>query len=412
MKVVHISATDAGGGSARAATNLHMSLRAQGVGSRMLVARRTGDDPDVRELLPPGPRRFVDRAVGRAGDLVGLQYLAYPASFLLERDPWVQHADVIQVYNIHGGYFAFPALARLARFRPIVWRLSDMWAVTGHCSYSYDCERWRTGCGSCPRLGEYPALPIDTTHFLWQMKRRIYDSARPVVVTPSRWLESVVRASPLFEHADVHYIPNGIDTTAFRPGDRAATRARLGLPQDARIVLFNATALNDPRKGGTHLLAALRELQRNSSLNLFLLLVGGGELPRDLPCPAAAIGYVADPERLRNTYSAADVMVLPTLAENLPNAALESLACGTPVVSFAVGGMPDAVQSGRTGYLARYADAHDLGVGINWLLVDEAARLRCGQAGVDLVRTQFTIQRQAEQFLQLYHSVTAARRAS
>src|SRR5260221_10261991 len=179
----------------------------------MLVSLKKSSDHDVdyihrrNRLL-----RGLDNRLGRGlVDRLDLQYLFYPSSLALPVHPWLQEADIVQLYNTHGGYFSHTILPLLSRMRPIVWRLSYMWAFTGHCSYSYDCERWRTGCGACPLLDEYPALKRDTTAFLWKAKRVLYRHSRMNIVVTSRWMAKLVHESRLLGHFPEFNTPNGID---------------------------------------------------------------------------------------------------------------------------------------------------------------------------------------------------------
>ncbi len=411
--VLHLSTWDNRGGSGRAAYRLHLGLCRRGLRSRMLVAFRQTDDPDVRIL---GGRVLgrLDRACGRVVDRTGLQYLGYPSSLALPRHPWVREADVIQVFNTHGGWLSHRVLAPLSRRRPVVWRLSDMWALTGHCGYAYECERWRTGCGACPHLEEYPRLPWDTSALLWRLKRRVYAASRLVLVTPTTWLADLARTSPLLGRFPVHVIPNGLDLDRFRPRPRAEARARLDLPADGPMLFFGAASLEEARKGAAYLRDALARLGDPLAARLTLLVGGaGGEGWRPPgPFTVRRLGFVDDDERLALAYAAADLFVLPTVAENLANAILESLACGTPVVSFAVGGVPEAVRHLDTGYLATPRDAESLAEGLRRLLADDDARARMGRRAREVAEAEYGLDLQARRFATLYEDVVRERRGA
>lgn len=402
VSVLHVSAQDAGGGSARSAYRLHAGLRAAGHTSRMLVGERRTGDPDVRVLKRGDAWRAADRAAGALANALSLQDLAYPSSFGVASDPWFREADVLQLFNLHGSYFSVAALPLLSRRRPVVWRLSDMWALTGHCSYSFECERWRLGCGACPHLDVYPRLDRDTTALLWRWKRAVYARSRITVVAPSRWLESVARESPLLGRFDVRRIPNGVDLDTYAPTPKAEARALLGLDPARPLVLFSAPDLSDPRKGGVVLAEALGRL---ADIELDLLVSGGNTV--DLPRPAHLLGRVDDERRLALSYAAADVFVLPTLADNLPNAVLESIASGTPVVSFAVGGVVDGVRHLETGWLARTGDAAGLADGVRALLTDPELRARLSREARATAERDFPERLEVERFADLYAELAA-----
>ena len=400
LSVLHISQADAGGGSARSAYRIHEGLAGLGHETRMLVGEKRTTDPRVRSIKRNLAWRAADRASAEVLDRLSLQYLFYPSSFGVALDPWFRSADVVQLYNTHGSYFSHTALPLLSRRKPIVWRLSDMWPVTGHVAYSYDCDRWRFGCGACPYLAEYPALQRDRTSFLWRVKEATYKRSRLTIVAPSSWTESIARESPLLSRFDVRRIPNGVDLARFRPHDKRTARAALGLDENRPTVLFSAVDLGDRRKGGAYLVAALRLL---ADLDLQLVAVGGGEAPAG----AISLGSIGDDERLALAYSAADVFALPTIAENLPNTAIESLACGTPCAAFATGGVPDAVRHLETGALAATGDARQLAEGIRLLLEDDALRARIGARAREVAEAEYSSELQARRFAGLYEELVA-----
>jgi glycosyltransferase involved in cell wall biosynthesis len=394
VNVLHISESDAQGGAARSAYRIHSGIRELGWTSRMLVGQPRTGDADVRALKRNLAWRAADRMCGSVTDALDLQYLFYPSSFGVARDPWFRDADVVQLYNSHGSYFSHTALPVLSRRRPLVWRLSDMWALTGHIAYSYDCERWRTGCGSCPYLGEYPRLKRDTTAQLFRWKDAVYRRSRMTVVAPSRWLETVARESPLLGRFPIRRIPNGVDLSIFRPHPREEARAALGLDRHRPTVLWSALDLGDRRKGGSEARASVGRLGRE---DVQLVVAGDGPVPPG----ARALGRLDD-AKLALAYSAADVFLLPALAENLPNAALESLACGTPVAAFDVGGMSDAVRAGDTGALAPAGDVEALAGALESLL-EADLRDRCRS----VAEAEFSAGREARAFADLYEELVA-----
>ena len=402
LSVLHVSQTDAGGGSAASAYRIHESLRGLGCRSRMLVGERRTADPDVRSLKRNTAWRIADRALGELAERASLQYALYPSSFGLAADPWFRAADVVQLYNLHGSYFSPTALPLLTRRRPTAWRLSDMWALTGHTAYAYDCERWRTGCGSCPYLAEYPALRRDTTARLWRIKKAAYDRSRLTIVAPSPWIGRLAGESPLLGRFPVRVVPNGVDLDVFTPTLRNAARAALGIDPAARVVLFSALRVDDRRKGGALLAEALRGL---ADSGIELAMAGAGTL--DLGRPCRELGRL-DEADMAAAYAAADLYVHPATAENLPHAVVESIACGTPVVAFDVGGVPDAVRHLETGYLARLGDARDLAYGIATLLGDEALRTSLAARCREVAVAEYGRSREARSLLDLYEELAVA----
>jgi glycosyltransferase involved in cell wall biosynthesis len=399
LNVLHISESDAAGGAGRAAYKLHRGLNGLGHVSRMLVGRKVTPDTDIRPLKRNLLWRALDRASGELFDLLSLQYVFYPSSFGVLADAWFRSASVVQLHNLHGSYFGFTALPAISRLRPVVWQLHDQWGLTGHVAYSLDCERWRHGCGMCPYLGEYPRLRHDRTALLYRLKDRVYENSRLNLVVPSRWMADIVAASPLLNRFPVHYIPTGIDIDVFKPGDQGEARERLGLPLDRRIIFFAAANINERRKG-LHLLAeALRRLDDPP----LLVVAGNGTVARGIE--TRYLGAVLDEEILADAYRAADVFAVPTLADVLTQTAPESIACGTPCVSFDRGGVIDVVRHLETGYQAKFGDVDDLARGLTTLLGDSELLARLSRRCREVAETEFAVQQQVERYSALYEEL-------
>jgi glycosyltransferase involved in cell wall biosynthesis len=209
--------------------------------------------------------------------------------------------------------------------------------------------------------------------------------------------------SALLGRFPVTVIPNGVDIEAFAPRNRAFARDALGLPQDAKVLLFAGHTVDERRKGFSVLieaLAGLREVQ-----NLHLLSVGGYSALPQMGIPYHPLGYISNERLLSIVYSAADLCVVPTLQDNLPNITIESLACGTPVVGFDVGGMSDVVSDGHTGLLVPLGDSEALRESIRRALANSAAlaemSANCRRTAVE----KYSIHRQAQDYLELYESL-------
>jgi glycosyltransferase involved in cell wall biosynthesis len=283
----------------------------------------------------------------------------------------------------------------------VVWQLHDQWGLTGHVAYSLDCERWRAGCGSCPYLGEYPRLRRDTTAFLWRLKDRVYERSRLTLVAPSRWMEDIVRASPLLGRFPVRRIPTGIDTGVFRPGSKEEARRRFNLPSDRRIVFFAAAHLNEPRKGLHLLVEALRRLEHPP----LLVVAGTGTVEAGIEF--RSLGTVFDEGVLADAYRAADVFVVPTLADVLTQTAPESIACGTPCVSFDRGGVTEVVRHLETGYQAAFGDVDSLAESLHTLLGDHELLARLSARCREVADEEYSVDLQERRYVALYEEVLA-----
>jgi glycosyltransferase involved in cell wall biosynthesis len=401
MQILHISESDAAGGAGRAAYKLHRGLNSLGHVSRMLVGRKVTRDADIRPLKRNSFWRGLDRVTGGVLDRLSLQYVLYPSSFGVLKDPWFSEADVVQLHNLHGSYFSFTALPALSRRRPVVWQLHDQWSMTGHIAYSLDCDRWQEGCGSCPYLGEYPRLGRDTTALLWRLKDETYARSKLSLVVPSRWLADLVARSPLLARFPMHYIPTGIDTDVFRPASREEARRRFGLPADRPIVFFAAAHLNERRKGLHLLVEALRALDDPP----LLMVAGNGSVGGGIE--SRSLGTISDESVLADAYRAADVFAVPTLADVLTQTAPEAVACGTPCVSFDRGGVVDVVRHMETGYRARFGDVADFACGLSALLTDSTLLDRLRRQCREVAEQEFAVSVQVRRYASLYEELVA-----
>ncbi|MCM0019859.1 MAG: glycosyltransferase [Tagaea sp.] len=408
--ILHVSYADRWGGSAASARRLHENLRAAGHVSRMLVHRRDGDDPDVSALVPPGGLRAKAETLGREiGARLGWPEAFLPSRIGLARDPRLAACDVVQLYNVHGGWFDLSVLPALSARAPVVWRLSDMWAATGHCAYSGGCARWRAGCGACPDLAAYPPLPRDTTAAHWARKRDIYARSDVTIVAPASWSERIARESPLLSRFDVRRIPNGVDTARFSPGKRMAGRARWGFDEGNIVVLFGAHIAGEARKGGATLIEALSRLGATPALRVLALGAGGAQLAERLAVPVRATGYLSDPEDVALATAASDVAALPSAEDNLPNSALEAMAAGRAIVASDAGGMRDAIRDAETGFLIPPGDAEALAAAISRLARDADLRARLGEAARTAAVAEFDAALEVSRFARLYDERLAAR---
>ena len=281
-----------------------------------------------------------------------------------------------------------------------------MWSFTGDCAYSYDCTRWKTGCGKCPYPHTYPAIKRDNTPLEWKLKDWVYSRSNLTIVTLSRWLAKQAQQS-LLNRFPIHHIPNGIDTEAYQPLDCQNCRSLLGIPLGKNVLMFGAASLQDPRKGGDLLLDALSNLPNSLKTETVLLTIGsGGEaIAETVGIPTLNLDYVAS-DRLKSlAYSAADLFLFPTRADNLPLVLQESMACGMPMVWFKVGAVPDLVRPGITCYLAALEDAQDFSQGIVQLLEDKRLKEPMGENCRAIALEEYPLELQAKRYIELYFQV-------
>ncbi|MDD5247874.1 MAG: glycosyltransferase family 4 protein [Rhodocyclaceae bacterium] len=405
MKVLTINASDIQGGAARAAYRIHHALRSVGVDSTMLVDVATAGDWTVQGRNSKAARALARIRPHLGGVVVRLLRTGNPIihspAILPSGRLKVINASDANIVHLHWVQNEMLSVADIGQLqKPVVWTLHDMWAFCGAEHYTSD-TRWRVGY----RHDNRPSYEsgFDLNRWAWLRKRKYWQHLMHVV-TPSRWLADCVRQSALMRDWPVTAIPNPIDTQRWRPIDQALARELLDLPNEVPLLLFGAMGgEGDPRKGFDLLQGALRYL-RGEIQGLELVVFGQLKPsdPPDLGFPVHYAGYVHDDLSLRALYSAADVFILPSRQDNLPNTGVEALACGTPVVAFDVCGMPDIVSHKKTGYLAAAFDKEDLASGILWCLRDaiRLTKLRAN-ARADAV-SRFSNQVIASQYCNLY----------
>lgn len=430
MRVLHLSTSDSGGGAFRAAFRLHTGLRRLGHESRMLVLRKGSGDADVtafrprQDFLGRTRRRLRARRIWRDYDRYrptlpgGIEPFSDDRSEhrgeLLAQLP---DADVINLHWVGGFLDHEWFFAGYPKRVPLVWRMADMGAMTGGCHYTQGCERFTQQCGACPQLGSHDEH--DLSRDVWARKNRALSRVAAAaaaaaagglhVVGTSRWIADEAKRSTLLGRFPVSVIPNGLDVEEFAPRNKGFARDLWNIPRDAKVVLFAAESLANVRKGFRHLTGALAAMPATEKL--LLVSVGGGgacELPAGLP--HLALGKVNNDRMLSTIYSAADVFVIPSLQESFGQTVIESLACGTPVVGFASGGIPDMVRPGETGWLAPTGDTAALSDAIAAALSDDDARAAMGAKCRAVAVAEYALDVQARAYARLYETLLARAR--
>jgi glycosyltransferase involved in cell wall biosynthesis len=359
VKVLILSSSDILGGAARSAYRLYKGLGELGIEKQMLVQRKFSDDKTV---MGPGNsfgkgialiRPYLDRlplCLYRKRSEIIFSPSLLP-DFLLKKISYI-NPDIVHLHWICDGFIKIESLKRIKV--PLIWTLHDSWAFTGGCHIPFDCTRYQESCGKCPNLGSTHFR--DISRLTWYRKKRSWKNLDITVVTPSRWLAECALSSSLFHNARVKVIPNGIALSRFRPIEKKIARDLLSLPMDRKFILFGAlSSTSDVTKGFHFLLPAMQELSKNNATNTELIVFGSSEPYNapEFPLKVHYLGVLSDEIAIALLYSAADVFVLPSLQENLPNTILEAMACGTPAVAFNIGGIPDLIEHEYNGYLAR-----------------------------------------------------------
>lgn len=410
LKVVHICAQDIGG-AGNAAYRLHKGLQMSGVQSTLLVVDKQTEDPSVKPLYTPHTisaikEKWAVMLTQYPHRPQGLEYFSDTASDIrLDLIREIQEAHII---NLHwaAGMIDYGHMPAALENKTVVWTLHDMNPFTGGCHYAGSCRKFRRTCGACLQLGSN--VDGDLSRSIWTEKSLAYQSLSLNIVTPSRWMGEWARQSQLFSRLPVTVIPNGIPLDVFKPNPKEAARKSLGIGESARIILFGADSVVNERKGIRYLIAALNKFTALES-DKEVVFAFFGYSPEGLVLKTERrmldLGTISDDNRLAEIYSAADLFVIPSLEDNLPNTVIESLGCGVPVVGFSTGGIPEIVEHRKTGYLVETGDVDGLIEGIKWVLSSS-------DAGVDFMTVcrekavlEYALEVQATRYINLYHHI-------
>lgn len=439
LRIFQISTTDIGGGAEKVAWNLFHKYRQCGHQSYLGVGYKRSSDYDVL-LIPneedgtlwtkswrllrikiqflvgriPGtellchclyliaqPKKIIDQLMGRedfnfTGTRKLLSLKSYPP-------------DIIHCHNLHGGYFDLRELPVLSQRVPVVLTLHDAWLLSGHCAHSFDCELWKTGCGVCSNLTVYPAIKRDAASYNWKRKRDIYNKSRLYVATPCQWLMDKVQQSILAPSiVKAKIIPHGVDLGIFHPYDQEKARKELGLDQKIKILLFAANGIRQNIwKDYKTLRSAVSKIGRSFKGNDVLFLALGETAPPERIGHAEVqfIPYQQDPSVVARYYQATDVYIHAAREEVWGLTITEAMACGTPVVVTAVGGIPEQIEDGVTGFLTPPGDADAMAARIEQLLSDDELRRGMGVQAAKIARCQFSLERQVTEYLNWYEEI-------
>ncbi len=411
------------GGAGAAARRLHEELVARGVDSRFYYSAEFTypAKPSYIPYAPPAtPRNLLVAAMRKAAcfqyrkrvrrytqhqpansGLFSDTRLHYPTP-RPQQDP---SEDVIHLHWIADFLDYRSFFKSIPDDLPIVWTLHDMNPFTGGCHYSMQCTKFESECKRCPQLPAPSDKDMSWENFA--IKRHAFHGKNLHIVTPSRWLADLAQHSTLLSPFSVTTIPNSLNTDIFMPADKAKARAAFQLPTNAKILLFVADDIANHRKGVGLLVEAVAHLKNIP--NLLVVTVGSGEPPHLGAVSHRHVDSVSDETKLASLYGAADVYAIPSLQDNLPNTILESMACGTPVVGFAVGGIPEAVRPGETGVLAPPGDVEALAQAISEFLANPVLQTSIGENSRKVAVREYAQPVQAGRYLSLYESLIERR---
>jgi glycosyltransferase involved in cell wall biosynthesis len=284
----------------------------------------------------------------------------------------LKSADVIYLHWTQGGLLSMHGIRKILKTgKPIILSLRDFWYMTGGCHHPVNCSKFENLCNNCPNLNMNKEK--DLSYKLFVKKMRLYKQFDNITVfVSSNWMMTHVKKSALLSNKFSFCIPNVLDKSVFRKSDMIESRLFFNLPSTKLLILFGSVRPTSNKNKGWDYLCESLSLLKNKSTNEFDLVVFGTghdeTIQSQLPFKIHFLGRITDEEKLGKIYSSCNVYVTPSLSEPFGNTILESLSCGTPVVSFNIGGATDMIDHKKNGYLADYKNSIDFASGIEYCL--------------------------------------------
>lgn len=411
MKILFINISDIIGGAAIAATRLGDGLEKYFNTENYFVVRtKRSEKENVFPTRKNGFEQSFERWFNIATNILGLQYQMLPISpSVIRRKIEEIKPDIISLHNTLGGYFTIGMFEEISRSAPVVWTLHDMWAFTGNAAHTFGDESWKQMKNSRQNTKIFPSIGINTGKFLLKQKKKVYSRSNLTIVTPSMWLFNLAKESPVFEGKKIHHIFNGIDMDLFSPQNKSISRKSLGIPEDAKLLMFSAEKLKgNPYKGGKDLVEILRIMNGTLKTKVHLLILGIGKLDEISSLENFIVhpaGYIDREEKMAECLSASDMFIYPTRADNLSNALIEAIACATPSVTFDVGGCSEIIKDKVSGRLIKPFDLNDFAGKTLEVLFDEEKLKSLSESARKFAVENFSLKTMAENYYRLFDSL-------
>lgn len=399
MKILILNSFDTNGGAARAAYRLFSGLKKFKIKTTMLVKKKYSSEDDIIEFrtstldydniilsnYPNKSKTLFSSSINSNQKLI---------EYINQSD-----ANIVHLHWITNSFLSIEDLSKINK--PIIWTLHDMWAFTGGCHYDENCGLYKTKCSSCIVLNNTNKNDLSTINF--NRKLEGYKSINNLsIIGVSKWISNCAKQSSLLKNYDIYNLPNPIDTNIFKPYNKIKAREELNIKNDKKIILFGAmNATDDTRKGYIYLQQALEFLNKDEYI---FLIFGKSSLINN--SNTIYLNHIENDEALSKIYSCADVMVVPSIQENLANTIIEALSCETPVVAFDIGGNSDMIEHKINGYLAKPFDSIDLANGIKWVLNNIKYNKLCKNSRFKVLQT-FSQDEVIPKYIKLYENIVS-----
>lgn len=401
MKILFLSSYADPGSGASVLSRLAKNIQQRGHEVKILTTQPGFDSDIVETIVLPDGARFINRVINR----ITPNYFSLGYGRLMEVIRRY-NPDIVNIHWTHGYTIPIRIVPELSKRFPVFWTIHDLWPITANSFFEF------TGGKSLPslqtakfrdalkKLRFSPGILLD-------YKAHLLGNIVMHTVSPSRWLQEMVKESRVFRMSTNLHIPNGVDTTVFKCLDRSRLRKKYEIPQEQSVVLFLAAKLGDERKGFFYFAKAMEHLNlENPGLiaRTTIVLVGASSQGGDtlLNGSIRVLGSTKNASELAEYYNLADVFVSASLADNFPSTALESCACGTPIVAFDVGGVSEIVVDGKTGLLADSRNIVEMADNIHQILSNESMsnemRKNCRQHIIDNFSMDQFVDRYIERF--------------
>ena len=415
MRILFINTIDTVGGAAVVMQRLMKGLHEYyDTENRLLVKTKKEESEYTTKILSNRSEIIIEKIIDRVTRPLGLLYQVFPFSSRKILSVIESYKpDIINLHNTQSAYFATPLIEEIAKAAPIVWTLHDMWSFTGNASHTFGNMSWKELKNDNELKKIPPSIGINTGSFLLRQKKRIYQNSNITFVTPSIWLKQLAEQSPLFEGKSIHHIYNGIDTNTFYPQNKQLAKQELGLSPDDPVIMFSSHFIqkNNPWKGGTDLLKILEKLNTYSNKKINFLVLGEGRLD-DLNSfsnfNVFFKGYVHEEKYMVKCLSAADLFIYPTRADNLPNVLIESIACGTPCITFDIGGNNEIIKHNFNGLIIPPFDFDKFATSTISLLNDKERLIEYSSNSLSTVRNYFRLNTMIKSYYDLFQNIINA----
>ena len=406
MKILYVSSHDLVGQQFNGYSLLN-AMRKMGIDARMYVHHSQVNRPDV--VYHPNSRSgiFLNDALSRIEKGLSFHSILPIHSGNIVKNSFYKEADIVHLQLIHASqFFSLLSLPSMGRQKKMVLTLHDPWMLTGHCVHPMECERWKIGCGDCPDLERPFPIKKDTTALTWKIKQNVMQRTNIHLVVASKWMERMVVESPILAHLPRSIIPLGLDTQDFKPLDKTACKQALGIPEGHFAVAFRAVPFS-PFKGVEYIEEALLNLSSNRPICLMAFDSVGLVPNLAKKFKIVELGWMNESAKIAQALNAADVFLMPSLAEAFGMMAVESMACGTPVIVFEGTALPSVIQAPRGGLAVPPRDWRALKQALEALINDTELYKDLVRAGLEIVSEEYTVDNYVARHLDLYNHLIA-----